>query len=298
MPGACQQQISVESIDMEDVDQELRPILSEPAIITQDFVWLIFPHREGVAQIIDGQHRMSGFEFASQDLKFDLPVTFFLDQDLSAQAETFAVINGKQTRVTPSLVFDLFGTSPQRNPYTVAGKIVRSLNEDEQSPLKETIKILGRSNSIYTGSFTQSTVAKAIIELICGDVKQAEEDKRRIRKKEELSEFPTATKKKAVLRKYFVNEKDEIIYKVLLNFFRAVSIVLSDEWNKPGSVLRKTIGFSALMKVMSQFIEDGTLRGTLSERYFSERLLPFASINFDDVQLSSKGIRQLLEKFQ
>jgi DGQHR domain-containing protein len=70
-----------------------------------------FPYKEGVAQIIDGQHRMSGFENSSSDLKFDLPVTIFVDQLIPVQAEIFSTINGKQTRVTPSLVYDLFGMS-------------------------------------------------------------------------------------------------------------------------------------------------------------------------------------------
>ena len=295
LPVELSNVINFEDIDTELIDKEFSSVVSEIHSVSIELTWLIFPYREGIAQIIDGQHRMSGFKDALDDFLFDLPVTFFFNQDIAKQAEMFAIINGKQTRVTPSLVYDLFGISPQRSPYTVASKVVKLLNESAQSPLKQSIKILGKSNTSYIGSITQSAVAKIIIDLMCGDAKQAEEDKRLLRRKESLPDLPTMTSKKAVLRRYFITEKDEVVFKVLLNFFIAVEKVFPIEWTKPDSVLKKTIGFTALTRVMSLMIEEGLKAGDLSESYFTDKLSPFSDINFDSIQLSSKGIKQLVD---
>lgn len=285
-------------LDAEVMDKEFINLVDEDCLIETKISWLIFPLREGIVQIIDGQHRMSGFENAPDDLVFDLPVTFFLNQNISEQAEMFAVINGKQTRVTPSLVYELFGISPKRSPYTVASKVVKLLNESNQSPLYRSIKILGKSSSQYTGFITQSTVAKIIIELICGNPKQAEEDKRVIRREEELSEQPTLTNKQAILRRYFIKEKDEVIFKVISNFFNAIKIVFLDEWEKENTVLKKTIGFTALTKIMSEMVKEGMKIGDMSESYFTEKLMPFSKVDFDNIQLSSKGIKQIVDLFK
>jgi DGQHR domain-containing protein len=78
---------------------------------------LIVRYQEGIAQIIDGQHRLPGFEAIDADsIVFDLPVTIFLKQSPYDQAEIFATINSKQTRFTPSLVYDLFGISNKKKP--------------------------------------------------------------------------------------------------------------------------------------------------------------------------------------
>ena len=289
--------LSFNNVDVESIDKGFSAIVAKDQIVTANLSWLIFPFKEGIAQIIDGQHRMSGFEKADSNLEFDLPVTFFLNQDISDQAEMFAMINGKQTRVTSSLVYELFGISPQRSPYTVASKIVKLLNESEQSPLKQSIKILGRSSDRYNGFITQSTIAKIIITLICGDLKQAEEDKRLMRRDEVPPLTPTLTNKRAILRRYFIKGNDEVIFKVLINFFNAVSRVFSFEWSRPDSVLKKTIGITALTRVMARMIETGLVISDLSEDYFTRELSPYLEINFNDIQLSSKGVKQLVDLF-
>lgn len=259
---------------------------------------LIVRYQEGIAQIIDGQHRLSGFENLEDDsIVFDLPVTIFLEQSPYDQAEIFATINGKQTRVTPSLVYDLFGISDKRNPYTVARYIVKSLNEIENSPLRESIKILGKSNEFYNGFVTQSTVSQIIIDLICGNIKQAEVDRRLMQRELEISDEPTETKKKAPLRRYFRNNNDEIILKVLMNFFNAVKETFPIEWNRENSILKKTVGFTALLKILPKLIEMGKEQSDLSQSFFETKFEPSKNMDFSQIQLSSKGVNQLVGRF-
>jgi len=256
-----------------------------------------FPYKEGVAQIIDGQHRMSGFESSSSDLKFDLPVTIFVDQLIPVQAEIFSTINGKQTRVTPSLVYDLFGLSQKRSPYRVANEIVRLLNESENSPLKNWIRILGKANKFYAGFITQSTVVKNLLLLICGNIKQAEEDKRllAIGKKPELK--TTLTSRETVFRDFFIDGEDEIIFKAITNFFKAVQTTYSEEWNNENSIIKKTVGFTALFKVFMFLAKRGRENDNLTYEFFQQELSNKADISFNDIQLSSKGVNQLYNRF-
>lgn len=264
--------------------------------LTELFLF-VFPFKESVAQIIDGQHRMSGFENSSEDFKFDLPVTIFVDQLIPIQAEIFATINGKQTRVTPSLVYDLFGLSQKRSPYRVANEIVRLLNESEHSPIKNWIRILGKANQFYAGYITQSTVVKNLLFLFCGNIKQAEEDKRVLALGKKPSEKPTLTSRETVFRDFFINEEDEIIFKAITNFFKAVKQTYSIEWNKEDSIIKKTVGFSAFFRVFMVLAKRGREQNNLTYDFFLHSLSEHAELSFAEIQLSSKGVNQLYERF-
>jgi hypothetical protein len=148
---------------------------------------------------------------------------------------------------------------------------VKSLNEIESSPLRESIKILGKSNKFYNGFVTQSTISQIIIDLICGNVKQAELDRRRMQSDLEISDEPEETKKKAPLRRYLKNGNDEVILKVLLNFFDAVKATFPIEWNKENSILKKTVGFTALLKILPKLIEIGKEQSNLSQSFFETK---------------------------
>lgn len=256
-----------------------------------------FPYIENVAQIIDGQHRMSGFEKSLDTLDFEMPVTIFVEQIIENQAEIFATINGKQTRVTPSLVYDLFGISLRRSPYKVVHELIKFLNESASSPLKNWVKILGKSNSYYSGYVTQSTLAKNIIPLICGNIKQAEEDKRNLAVGKRLTDAPTKSNKMPVLRSYFVKEEDGVLFKIFVNFFSAVKNQFPLEWEKENSILRKTVGITALFKVFEKLAIIGKANNTLTESFFTEKLSHSKHVVFENIQLSSKGVNQLVERF-
>ena len=264
--------------------------------IQLDSYILIFPIRNGIAQIIDGQHRLSAFQNFGQDYVFDLPVTIFMDQTLERQAEVFSVINGKQTRVSPSLVFDLFGITEKPTPYKVANDLVKMLNESSLSPLNNLIKILGKANDFYKGVVTQSTVAQNILVLICGDIKQAEKDKIDILKDLKLDDKPTKTKKNAPLRDFFINKEYDSLFKVLLNFFNAIKRGLPEEWNRPNTVLKKTVGINALFKYLFYLSEIGLLEGNLTEEFFRKHIEKQKNIQLNDIQLSSLGVNQIFDK--
>jgi len=269
----------------------------EPLKITnhQELYLMKIKMMEGIAQVIDGQHRLSGFEDIASDLVFDLPVSIFIDTTLETQAEIFSIINGKQTRVSTSLVYDLFGLSPFRTPYRVSNEIIKMLNESSDSPLKRWIKILGKNNDIYKGVITQSTMAKYIIKFICGTIVQADEDKRNIisgKKIQPLSD------KKILFRTFFINNDDVLIYKSFENYFNAVKKVFDQEWANESSIFRKTVGFCALLEVFEELSFIGIKDKDLSKEFYVEKIKKVKeTIDFTGIQLSSKGVKQLKARF-
>jgi len=58
---------------------------------------------DGVADIVDGQHRVRGLMLSGRAADFSIPVVFILDPSEEQKALMFATINGKQTKV-PAMV--------------------------------------------------------------------------------------------------------------------------------------------------------------------------------------------------
>lgn len=261
---------------------------------------LIFPIEKGVAQIIDGQHRMSGFtDETDQNLIFELPITVFIDQIPEEQAEIFAIINGKQTRVAPSLVYELFGLSKARTPFSVVHSISKLLNESPDSPLYHWIRRLGRSNELYKGYLTQSTVVKNLLDLISGNIKQAEHDKNNLLNGVKIDAEMKHTRRSAPLRKYFIDGEDEIIYKILLNYFKAIRDTQTSDWEDESSVLRKTIGFMGLIKIAKELIPIGQQQNNLTYDFFYNRFIRVKpKLKSTEIQLSSLGVNQVYEFYK
>lgn len=272
------------------------PILTDNVTIKNypDMVLLVFPYEESIAQIIDGQHRMSGFKEKSS-IKFDLPVTIFIDQLVEQQAEIFSTINGKQTRVTPSLVYELFGITERKSPYKTAHEIIKVLNSSKESPIKGWFKRLGKSNNYYDGYITQSTANKNILILLCGNLKQADEDMRVLARDEKLSLETPLSRKNAPLRKFYIIDDQITIIKILFNFFSAIKEVFPLEWEKESSIFKKTIGFKALFKVLYDLIPIGMENRSLSKEFFVATLNKL-ELN-TDITISSKGINELYNQF-
>src|SRR5262249_47866347 len=82
----------------------------------------------GVADIVDGQHRILGLKEISPKEDFVLPVIFILDPTQEEKALLFATINGTQTKVPASLIYDLYGVSESRSPARTCHEIARSMN--------------------------------------------------------------------------------------------------------------------------------------------------------------------------
>lgn len=255
---------------------------------------------EKTASIIDGQHRLSGFTSENWNGFQQLIVTIFTDLPVEDQAMIFATINIKQTKVNSSLVFDLFELTTRRSPEKTAHDIAKALNSQVGSPFYREIKLLGRRDEEYKGSITQGTFIKELLPRICSN---PEEIRSRLKQGKMLSPNDPENAK-CIFWRFFAEEEDAAILKILLNFFGAVEDVFGGEWRDRGSPLGRTIGFTALMRTMTDIVKSaldekdrrdagggkGPVR--LDRAWFHEKLLParaVAPFTFENYPASGAG---------
>lgn len=221
----------------------------ESELITDtDSKYVGLEEEDSIGLIIDGQHRIEGLRRAAKSYgdqildRFEIPVVFMFDMSLEDMAEVFRTINSKQRPVDPSLIIDLFGLSRQRSPRRTCHTLAIGFNEEDGSPLKDGLKMLGKREN-KSEFLSQGSFAKYILPLISKD---PDEDELRLMQHLEL--IPD---RNAPLREFFIGEEDDLLAKILWNFLSAAKTVFEKEWVKEPDkhLLRKTVGFSALIKV-------------------------------------------------
>jgi DGQHR domain-containing protein len=127
---------------------------------------LVFPKvqdEEKLGIILDGQHRLMGFE-KSDDVEFDLPVVTLIDAPKDVQYKIFADINSLQIKVTSVLLqllkFEIGELEIDKN---IAATIVYNLEKDSDSPFKDRIKIYPQDKSRWIPS---TSLTKWVLEIV------------------------------------------------------------------------------------------------------------------------------------
>lgn len=247
--------VSINSIESEESDTPIKNIYIENGKLS-------IRRNEMIAQIIDGQHRLLGLQRAidednslfSYEIKenFELAVTIYVDMDVENQSMVFATINKAQTKVNKSLVYDLYDLSNTRSPYRTSHNIVRVLNENIKSPLKDKIKMLGVADDSQNETIAQATLVDCIVNYIS---KNALRDRDISKRGEKLL---LGNENKLFFRKWFIEEKDLLIARTLLNYFLAIKEKWPIAWDN-NTILVKSTGIIAFMNFLSNIIEKHPL---------------------------------------
>ena len=252
------------------------------------------------ATIIDGQHRIVGIIKSGIAKQYMLPVVFVFNSTEEENAMIFAIINGKQTKVSQSIIYQLYDVTEVRNPYKTAHYIAQAFNTDEESPYYRKLKMLGVRTPGSNEILSQGTFVKELL--------------KHISKKPDMDfAFARARKKcsvweKCVFNKYFLDNKDELIYKILLNIFSAVKEVFPVEWeDQTHYILSKTTGFIGIMRAVPSLIGFGKRKEikSLEKSYFIKVFMrlkyileheerPLKLIN-DDFGSSESGQKKLTQ---
>src|SRR5262252_3897244 len=120
---------------------------------------LKLPEESGILRALDGQHRLLALhEIAEKHNLRDFQVPAVVFDNLTADqiVELFVTINSKHTKLNPSHLISLAGRRLYRDDNLAAAHdVIRALNEDDHSPLRGQIKVLG----IGRGSVTQASLA-------------------------------------------------------------------------------------------------------------------------------------------
>ena len=211
---------------------------------------------EKAFQIIDGQHRLWGFENSPAAKDFDLLVTFFLNADVEDQAYIFSIINTTQTKLEPSLVSDLAELSRITTPENCVHSIAKVFNNREGSPWYNAIKMLGKKDiTSSSGIISQYSFNKSILKYIYKNsdtttIRNILIDSNNDRKK--LDKIYVDTKE-YIFWEFYKNSEEDKIYKILEEYFNAIKYSFKDKWCNPSSILCKTSGYSAFMKLFKDF---------------------------------------------
>jgi DGQHR domain-containing protein len=120
---------------------------------------LKLPEESGILRALDGQHRLLALHQLAEKhnlTDFQVPAVVFDALTPDQVVELFVTINSKHTKLNPSHLISLSGRRLYRDENLAAAHdVIRSLNEDDHSPLRGQIKVLG----IGKGSVTQASLA-------------------------------------------------------------------------------------------------------------------------------------------
>ena len=226
---------------------------------------------ENSAYIIDGQHRLKAFASKySKGLSLNLVVAAYFGLELPTMAEIFTRINYYQKPVSKSLVYDLldFNRDPEFKKYREAHEIVTYLNEKINSPFYGNVKILG----IGSGLISQAALVEALAS--------------RYHIIELLSVNNSSTKEKAA---------------VIDLYFNAIRASFKKEWANPNTILSRSVGFNALIKILRLILlsTQEKKKGTIIDFNKYTDVMKNADVDLEDKSAGGfKGVNILAERFK
>jgi len=279
---------------------------------------LDIPTDAKLAPVIDGQHRLFGFNYAAAQERLDMPLlcAVFFDLPKPYQAFLFATINANQRPVNKSLTYELFGynvedESPEKwTPEKFAVFLARKLGADSESPFHDHI-ILAAENDFAPRlaqvrrergwAVSTATVVEGIVNLISQNPKR---DAYKLGgslsyQGKDRSTLQNEAPDSRPLRRLYISNGDDIIYTGVKNFFAAIDKTLWTDPN-PDSLIRKTVGIQALFDLARNLMSEMVVKKDFRVAQFEERLGPARRINFADPFFQTSGtgrqrIRNCLE---
>ena len=222
-----------------------------------------------IGDVIDGQHRLLGIMKSKRAVDFNLPVVLMFNLTMEEKAYVFSIINSTQTKVSMSLIYDLFDLSKTRSFQKTAHEIARSLNKMNNSPFFNRLKMLGKKDdNQYYATLSQGTFVTQLLSLMTKDPNGERSAMKRNKPLPKDEHLP--------LRQYFLEGKDDIILKIILNYFSALKVIFLEEWKNPDrNILWKTTGFGGVIKAFPKIYKYGIVENDLSQSFFEKIFTSF-----------------------
>jgi DGQHR domain-containing protein len=198
------------------------PLRFEPAESGSRVGLLKVPEREGILRAIDGQHRLLALhadidQFGEEE--FAVPAIIFDRLPEDHVVQMFVTINAKHTRLNASHLVSLSGRQLYRDEALAAAHdVVRALNEREDSPLHDEIKLLG----VGKGRVAQAPLAQELKKLFAAEA------------------FGSGRKGENFLddsKKFFVN------------YFKQIALVFGAAWNGRKYSIKSATALRAFIRV-------------------------------------------------
>lgn len=269
--------------------------LNSKYIINKTKTHLEIEKTEDAFTVIDGQHRLSGFDGYIKGDKFELVVSIFIDLSISIQANLFKTINSEQKKVDRSLIFDLESYEIFETPRKFVRDVVVMFNSDKDSPWYKKIKIIGKKDDISTaGSINSKAFMEPILDFIYDDRDYYEiRNKLNLEKNKSRNEIFNNTEynsDKYIFWGLYIDDNKELLYKILLNYYKALELCMRKEWKKKDTILNKAIGYYAIMLLFRDVYILGMKDGDLTQDNFEKILKPLSKMeNINSERFGSSG---------
>ena len=180
------------------------------------------PEREGVLRAIDGQHRLLAMHADIErfgDELFSVPAVIFDHLAEDHIVQMFVTINAKHTRLNASHLVSLAGRQLYRDDnLATAHDVVRWLNDQDDSPLAGSIKLLG----VGHGSVAQAPLAQEL---------------KRLFQAEAFGSGKKADEFREVAKRFFVN------------YFKQTALVFNAAWNGRKYSIKSSTALRAFIRV-------------------------------------------------
>lgn len=238
-----------------------------------------------IARVIDGQHRIEGLKRSGLE-DFEVNVAILVDADIEDQARVFATVNLAQTKVSKSLVYDLFSYSTANSPEKIAHSVCLSLDQTEGSPFYERIKRLGTATPgrFNQEPLSQATVVEGILSHIVANKTQLIKDRDWSRRGKPFPRISDEEAAKLVLRRFFIEARDIDLAELIWNYFEAVSERWPNAWKLGGAgqILPRTNGYRALMRFFKDAYTYLEVPGTVVEKARFRRIFDACRLTDED----------------
>jgi len=271
------------------------------------------PDGDVYISVIDGQHRLRGLEIAAnilrrdvesrdmfltkeqreqrerklkQFLEFQVSVSFFRAPVLEYQANIFSIINRTQTKVSEGLVYNLFGLSKTDSPQKTALEVSLALNGTPGSPFRNRIRLVGfKYTRDESPPLSQAAVVKSIVLCISPTIRKSELERFMPR-----SAFRAGISEELCFRRYYAQNEDEVIPKIMFAYFKAVQLTFLDSFGKPlwqsasvDNILNTTVGYEAMLGVLKVILPSISSEELFSVASYQRFIQPIiGNIDFED----------------
>ena len=265
----------------------------------ENVVSICIPTSKAIAAVVDGQHRLWGFENLDEKLQQTrLPCAVFLDLPTPQQAAIFATINFNQKPVSKSQSYELFGYNLDDedekawSPDKLAVFFARKLNTDVDSVFCNHIKVAAQDDRVLASAIREyqkewvvstATIVEGILSLISKNPKADRDTLHRYSPEiRSRKKFLQIENNPPPFRKLFLEEdRDIVIYKAIKNYFAAAHNIFWQkiETDKTCSI-RKTAGIQALFRVMKYLLPVQLEKRDFTIKAWEELLSPAQIIDF------------------
>jgi DGQHR domain-containing protein len=210
-----------------------------------------YQRMQGAFLVLDGQHRLWGYEICRQKYGADMriPVSIYIGLTRAEEARLFIDINTTQIGVPSALLLDIKQIAEiESSSEQVLRGIFDDLNSDKESPMRN---MLSPSKSV-TGKISRVTFNKAMMPVIRANV--------------------------------WSNTSRKSQYQLLINYLRAIDKVVEDK-----NILSRAAFFESVCEVFDDVVQTSIAKNNnAKEDSLSDVLEPLSSIDFAHIAERSR----------